>query len=323
MRNIQIKFCTLLSLIILPSLSIATSAPPNNAEVLISAYFKYNIVKEVKKSAEAITATDTAKTEITDTLNSWSKQQQQQIRASLQKQFNDDAKETFSFFVKNYTAAEKDNDLDYLKTLTARLSNSPAPKSFIQLRNIAINQWLKDDINSAGTLLSEIQTWNDLPSSTRSTLSLQDWLERDKNAPPPTPPEPSLANAEPDLPAFVELDEDEGSAMDIYDKLQSKRRAQVLAESQKYMKQIADERKSAEEEYAQRKSAKATKEAAAVKAQAQKLAAAESEVMEQRKHTWTARFSRLATSVVGGTFSAVTGGVGSAAGAAAAQAIFE
>ena len=323
MRNIHIKFCTLLALIILPSLCVATTTSPNNAEVLISSYFKYNIVKEVKKSATGITTSDTAKTQITDTLNSWSKQQQQQIRASLQNQFADKAKENFSSFVKNYTAAEKDNDLTYLKTLTDLLNVSPAPKTFEQLRSIAINQWLKNDINSAGTLLSEIQTWNELPQKTSSTLSLHNWLERDKNTVPPVVPEPSLASAEPDLPDFVELDEDAESSMDIYDKLQNKRRAQVLAESQKYMKQIAEERKSAEEEYAQRKSAKATKEAAAVKSQAQKLAAAESEVMEQRKHTWTARFSRLVTSVAGGTFSAVTGGVGSAAGAAAAQAIFE
>ncbi len=318
----------LLSLLLaIPSLCFATTQinNNNNANVLLSSYFHYNIINEVKKSASNINSDIINKEQIANTLNHWSKEQKKIIKNNLQSQFADDAKETFSFFIKNYTAAENENDTKYLATLTAQLDLSPAPKTFSELRNIAINQWLKDDINNAGSLLSEIQTWNDLTQKNSSTPSLKSWLDRDKTvtSAPQEPPKPSLASAEPDLPEFVELDEEEKSAMDIYDSLQSKRREKALAESQKFMKQIAEERKSAEEEYAQKKSAQADKEAAAVKAHAQKLAAAESEIMEQRKHTWTARVSKLITSVAGGTFSAVTGGVGSAAGAAAAQAIFD
>jgi hypothetical protein len=324
MKNILFRILAVVTFIALQLQGFSTiQNNKSNAETLLSAYFHYNIISEVTKSGNSITTDKNTAQQITETLKNWGKQQKHDIRTDLQNQFADSAKETFSFFIKNYTTAEKNNDLNYLETLTSQLNTSSEITAFTDLRNIVINQWLREDINNAGTLLSEIQTWSDLFRKDSSTPPLNVWLERDKNAPAAVASEPTLATTEPDLPEFVELDDKEENSMDIYDNLQSKRRAQVLEESQKFMKQISEERKATEEEYAQKKAAKATKEAAAVKAHAQKLAAAESEIMEQRKHTWTARVSKLITSVTGGTFSAVTGGVGSAAGAAAAQAIFD
>lgn len=325
MKNIYLKTYTLLSIIILPTLCYAIPQNNNdsNGKVLLSSYFNYNIINEVKNTISSINTPTPAKQQIQRVMNDWAKSQKQNIRINLKKQFAEDAKQTFSFFIKNYTDAENKNDLQYLETLAHQTGITPTPESFTDLRNIVINQWLENDINHAGTLLSEIQTWNELYKKDSSTPQLQSWLDRDKIIAVAPAQKSSLKNREPDLPEFIELDDDDNNAMDIYDNLQSKRREKVLEESQKYMKQIAEERKSAEEEYAQKKSAAANKEAAAVKAHAQKLAAAESEIMEQRKHTWTARVSKLVTSVTGGAFSAVTGGIGSAAGAAAAQAIFE
>jgi hypothetical protein len=82
------------------------------------------------------------------------------------------------------------------------------------------------------------------------------------------------------------------------------------------------ERRAAEDEAAARKLAAAQAEADAVRKQAEKLAAAESEAIEQRRNSWSGRLKSVLTTAIGATSGAFLGNVGSRAGEAAAEALF-
>ena len=312
----------LLTLVVGLPLSAARAA--SNAHVLLKAYFQYEVVRQVADAVDTMTIPAEARQEITAAHMEWQRRQQTAIKTSLEVQMGQEAKANFEFFVAGYTRAEKEVDMSYLAALQGQLALDPAPESFVALRHIVVSSWLADSIRETGEFLSELQTWTDLVESRGLTISLRQWLERNKSLPlPPPTPTQSLAAAEPGLPKFVDTQEGAPGALTTYGALHDKRQQQVLTEAKTYMQQIADERKIVEDEVAQKQSAAAQREAAAINAQAQKLADVESEAMEQRKHTWQARVSKVLTATVGGAFSAVTSGIGGAAGAAAAAAIFD
>jgi hypothetical protein len=105
--------------------------------------------------------------------------------------------------------------------------------------------------------------------------------------------------------------------------MRKKRHDKELAEAQDGMEQIANERKSAEEEYAAKKTSDAQAEAENMKRHADKLASTEQEALEQRKNSWGSRLKSIVGATVSAATGAFTGGVGARAGEEAVNAIFK
>ncbi len=313
----------------LASLARAAPAVPDEA-LLLSAYHQYGFAQAVGEQcaglAEGLAPAQAG--EVKSVASDWVSLQMDGIRSALESRFGDAARDRFEQFVTRFSAALRDEDAEALDAVARAIS--PAGRTAEVLLDFKREALKKSQANAAD-LLGEIQTWADLARRGADVPPLEGWLLRAESPPkpaaPPTPPprrRNPLAEAEA-APVEYAGDagaENEGNALESFAAMRRSRRERALADAQAGMQQIAQERQAAEQEYAARKTAAAQADAEAVKAHAQKLAAAETEALEQRKNSWSSRLKNIVSSTVGAAVGAFTGGVGTEAGQRAAQEIF-
>ena len=206
-----------------------------------------------------------------------------------------------------------------------------APADYAPLRDDVMKNDLPGDIEAAGAFLGNVQTWLGLRKKKGAEAPpLAVWLDRDSKVPPAVAKKPkkkkrrnSLRDAEAAAGTFVEAPDDGGSVLGTFGTARNERRQKALKDAESGMAQVMEERRIADEEYNAKKQAAAAAEAVAMQAQAQKLAAAEQEAVEQDQNSWKTRIKGIVSSAAGAAGSAFLGGVGSRVGEAAAQAVFK
>ena len=206
-----------------------------------------------------------------------------------------------------------------------------APADYAPLRDDVMKNDLPGDIEAAGAFLGNVQTWLGLRKKKGAEAPpLAVWLDRDSKVPPAVAKKPkkkkrrnSLRDAEAEAGTFVEAPDDGGSVLGTFGTARNERRQKALKDAESGMAQVMEERRIADEEYNAKKQAAAAAEAVAMQAQAQKLAAAEQEAVEQDQNSWKTRIKGIVSSAAGAAGSAFLGGVGSRVGEAAAQAVFK
>lgn len=312
----------------------AANGPDNR--ILIESYFRYLLSQQIASQAGGLAADSTAEiqTEVEQAVSQWTGDLMDRVRSSLEQQWKEEAREKFSSFVATYTTAEKDGDISYLRSLAKDTSlSSTMPKNYAEFHGMITAGWMKTDVESGAALLGEIQTWIDVQARNADTPPLSAWLGRHSKmvpvrqpAAPAQRPKPSrrnaLRNAEAPPPEFQGDTSETPAAMDTFAQARQERRQRALEEAQAGMEQVAAERDAAEREYAAKKTAAAQAEAEAVKRQADKLAAAETEALEQRKDSWGNKLKGVLSATVGAAAGAFSGGIGTEAGTRLADAIF-
>lgn len=231
----------------------------------------------------------------------------------------DDAQEAFADFVNAFRAN---------------------PSDYAALRAEVAKVGLADEIAMASKFLGNVQSWLRLREN-GDVPPLQAWLDRDSaseesgngnvgsagdaTAKPKKKKKRKSGNplrdAEADPGEFVEQ-EGGVSALDSFQAARDTLRQKALQESESGMAQVAEERRVADEEHNSKKQARATAEAAALQAQAQKLAAADQEAVQQDLNSWQNRLKGIASTAIGATGNAVLGSVGGRLGQEAADAMF-
>lgn len=214
------------------------------------------------------------------------------------------------------------------------------PTDYAALRAEVAKDGLAGEISEAGKFLGNVQSWLRLREK-GDVPPLQAWLARDSaneelrtengesaGGATPKPKKKKrrksgnpLRDAEADPGEFVEQ-EGEVSALDSFQAARDALRQKALQESESGMAQVAEERRVADEEYNSKKQARAAAEAAALQAQAQKLAASDQEAVQQDLNSWKSRLKGIASSAISATGGAVLGTVGSRIGQEAADAVF-
>ena len=331
-RDLPAVFGVLSAGILCLSLTAAFAARVADDEVLLRSYFRFQIIQQVPKQAETLISglsPDDAK-EVKDAFTAWTSSQTVGIRDALQSRFGENAKARVEQFVSEFTVAESKSDKAFLNTLSKIIGLSePYPLDYSLLRRILMNSWLKEDLQAASKLMSDIQTWLDMKGRVKDLPRLQIWLARDESplAAPPSGPRnaPSLAVAEPQMnPTVSDQTRDETTGvLDTFSNTRRNRREKVVQEAQLGMQQVASERQAAEQEYASKKLSAAQAEAEAIKRQAQTLADVEKDALEQRKNSWNARIKSIVGTTISATTSAFLGGIGAKAAEEAIEAIFE
>lgn len=310
----------------------ASGAGPDRTSIL--AYLRLTLAEQVAAQTPALTRGMPSEraTQVEAAVSAWADGQRQEMRKALESAFGEDARPQFAGAVAAFTASEKAGDATVLESLGAAFDLDPRPASYGELRRAIIARDLKGSMADAADLLAEIQTWSDLAARTKDVPPLRAWLDRDAVAPEKAeaglpaaqPPVRDLAAMEPAMEASSAPGADEtDSPMDDFQKARKARREAALQDAEAGMKQVAAERQAAEEEYGAKKLAAAQAEADAVKKQAERLAAAEKEALDQRQNSWSSRLKSIVGSTLSAAGGAFLGGIGSAAGQEAADALFK
>lgn len=311
-------------------LPLISSAETTADELLLRSYIRYTLATEVHSQARklAAEAKGAQAEQISSLADEWFGEEVDSLRADLEKRFGDNARERFSAFVAEFTAAEKSGDSGYLEQLSRQAGLMEPPSDYKALRRLALERWLKDQFAVGTSLLSEIQTWSELAAKQSDAPTLDAWLERNQAQAAPAPkqvkrPANPLRAAEAKAPAWDDsVVSASGSALDSFAKRRKDRREQAMQTAQAGMQQMSVERQAAEQERAARIAADAQAEAEAMRAHAQKLAAVEAEALKQRENSWGNRIKRIVGSTIGAGVGAFTGGIGTEAGRRAADAVF-
>jgi len=312
----------------LGTLAAGAHTPPTAAGFLLQAYTRFVLAREVQAQAMELARPlpEAEAQAVAAEAKRWMATETDQMRAELAARFGEAARDRFSAFVAEYTAAEKDNDLHYLGRLAGEALLGDTPFEFPAMRRLVLEKWLTQPFADGSRFLGEIQTWSDLRARNPQTPPLADWLARDAApaaAAPAKPPANPLAAAEAEAPAFVApAAEPPANPMDAFAQGRDAKRARALADAQAGMQQMAMERQAAEQEYSAKKLADAQADAEAMRAQAQKIAAVEQEAIDQRANSWMGRLKNIVSATVGAATGAFTGGIGAEAGRQAADAIF-
>lgn len=258
------------------------------------------------------------------------------IRMDLERTFGQTAREIFGTFVEQFSEAEYANDEKFLARtvgLSELWSESP-PQTYTALRTAMIGGVLKVDIAAAGAFLADVQTWLDLRKRNDDVPALRAWLDRGKpvqvvaeveqisETVAPKRQRNPLRAAEAKAQELEDPVDDSGGALEQFGAARTERRRKALEDARAGMQQVAEERRGAEEEVASKKMTAAQAEADAVRKHAEKLASAEGEAIEQRRNSWGNRLKSVLTTTIGATSGAFLGTVGSRAGEAAAEAVF-
>ena len=312
----------------LGAMAAGAQTPTTDVGFLLKAYTRFVLAQEVQAQAQELARPrpEAEVQAITAEAKRWMAEETEQMRAELADRFGQAARDRFSAFVAEYTAAEKDNDLHYLGRLAGNALLGDTPFEFPAMRRLVLEKWLTQPFADGGRFLGEIQTWIDLHARNPQTPPLAAWLAR--NAPaaaaaPAQPPANPLAAAEAEAPAYVApAAEPPANPMDAFAQSREAKRARALEDAQAGMQQMAMERQAAEQEYSAKKLADAQADAEAMRAQSQKIAAVEQEAIDQRANSWMGRLKNIVSATVGAATGAFTGGVGAEAGRQAADAIF-
>ena len=208
------------------------------------------------------------------------------------------------------------------------------PADYAGIRAEVAAGGFETEVDCAGRFLGGVQSWLRLREK-GDVPPLQAWLDRDVDeeggeavAENPRPKKKKkrktgnpLRDSEAAPGEFVEQEEEAG-ALDTFRAARDERRRKAIQEAESGMAQVAEERRVADEEYNAKKQARATAEAAAMQAQAQKLAAADQEAVQQDQNSWKTRLKGIASSAIGATGGALLGSVGTRVGQEAANALF-
>ena len=310
------------------------AAEPQDMRVLLRSYFRFVVAQQIPAQADGLAAeaSDAQRKQVVAALSGWRGQVTESLRHDLQQAFGDEARGRFEQFVGDYTLAEKNGDMAYLKR-TAGLAGFTAtpPATYAELHRRVTTEWLQADLDAGAALLGEVQTWLEVSGRTPDAPALSAWLTRPTQtwAPVARPVmavpsrRQSLRDAEGTSGEFVPPAEAGAGALDTFDQARRERRQRALEESQAAMQQVASEREAAEREVAGRKAAAAQTEAEAVKRYADKLAATETEALEQRKDSWGNKLKGIVSATVGAATGALTSGIGTEAGRRLTDAIFD
>ncbi len=287
------------------------------------------ITAQAKRLAEPLDAQTTV--EVESAVDVFRAEIGESIRTELEGVFGTTARDEFGGFVEAFTQAEVANDLDFLARIVSSAGDwGQVPTTYEALRGAMVQDVLKADIETAGKFLADIQTWLDLRKKSDEVPLLRVWLDRDKPMQPvvqesakPKRKRNPLRDAEASAETFDGSGGDEGSALESFGLARTERRQKALEDARAGMQQVAEERRVAEDEMASKKIAAAQAEGEAVRKQAEKLAASESEAIEQRRNSWSGRLKSILSTTIGATSGAFLGQVGSRAGEAAADAVFK
>lgn len=300
--------------------------------VLLKSVYRLSVVEQIATQAKKLTEQSDAQQsqEVEIAVEEYRSSTGETIRAELEAMFGNSAREEFGGFVEAFSKAEAEKNLEFLARIIGSAGEwSKAPASYVELRRAMVEDVLKEDIAAAGNFLSEIQTWLDLQMKAEDVPKLSDWLSRDNPVKPAveTPAKPKrkqnpLRDAEASAVDYEGGDEDGAGSLESFGAARSERRQKSLEDARAGMQQIAEERRVAEDEVASKKMAAAQAEAEAVRKHAEKLASSESEAIEQRKNSWSGRLKSILSTTIGATSGAFLGNVGSRAGEAAADAVF-
>jgi len=300
--------------------------------MLAKMYVGYFVFQQVTEQATLVAdnARPQDRDEVADAAQKWFGEQMGVMRSDLEKECGSEARARFEQFYEGFSQAEQDGNPAVLEHVSNAFGFEPPPADFVALKKKIVERALGSEISSASDWLGELQTWVDLRRRDPDTPPLEIWMARNEKSPAPIPASMKpkrrsrnpLADAEADLPEFVEDDDEGFSPLDSFDSMREERRQKAMEEAQEGMRQVAEERQAAEEEYAKKKLAAAQAEADAMKRQAEKLAAVEQEALEQRKKSWGNRLKSIVGATLSAGIGAFTGGVGSRAGEEAANAIF-
>ena len=321
----------------------ATTGRQPDAVVLLRSYYRYLITQQVGAQVQTLTAQlpERDGAEVQAAWSIWSGQRMEPVRQELTAQFGEQSRAHFEQFFTAYAEAENKGDPQFFHKLCDELgANQPYPANYMALRQMGLNAWLQPEIQASSKFLAEVQTWLNLKSRTPNMPSLAAWLARDlpttklpphapsNRQPTQRPPPPNvvqqLAGAEATLPEFKpEPETTSANPLDTFIAQRKERRDRVAKEAQDAMASVTAERQQAEQEAASKKQSEAQADAEAVKGQAQRLAQAENDAIEQEKNSWTTKLKGLVGSTITAAGGAFFGSVGSQAGQIAANMIFK
>ena len=312
-------------------LLVITSAMGNPHRILVPALYRLTLSRQVAERVESYRQElpEQLAAEIEAAMVKYRAELAGRIRLSLTEAFGDEAPERFSAFIAKFSQAEHEDDRNYLEALVAALE-LPAqvltPTTFGELQLLYGATVLEGEIESAGRFLGDIESWVVLKGEVEDMPPLQAWLEREvvpeREMEAPTRPHNRLRAAEAKTQPKVLVGEGADDTLDKFGAARSTRRAKALADAQAGMQQVASERAAAEEEAAAKKMAQAQAEAESIRRRAEQLAAVEHEAIEQRRNSWSGRLKAVLTTAISVTSGAFLGNVGSRAGEAAADAVF-
>ena len=300
--------------------------------VLLKSLYRLGVQGQITAQAAHLTDTLDGPTtvEVESAVDGFKAEISETIRGELEGVFGGAAHDEFRGFVEAFTQAEAAKDLAFLERIVKSSGDwKQVPTNYDALRSAMVQDVLKGDISAAGNFLAEIQTWLDLRTKSEEVPALRDWLDRGKPvqtvAIGPAKQKRKrnpLRDAEASAETFEGGGEGESSALENFGSARADRRQKALEDARAGMQQVAEERRVAEEEGASKKIAAAQAESEAVRKHAEKLAASESEAIEQRRNSWSGRLKSVLTTTIGATSGAFLGQVGSRAGEAAADAVF-
>ncbi len=306
--------------------------------LLAKSYLRYLVAKHAFGQAESLSSknsnTDIAN-QISASANKWYQREIVDIRADLTVALGEQAPDQFKTFIARFTEAEEREDSVFLKLIGDSLGLAPSPENYLALRSAAAESLLRSSMDNASEFLTDIQTWLDLAVRRQNPPPLDLWLARNQAETPRSPSERAarpvitkranpLAEAEADPPKRGSVSDDSmGTPLESLASARQDRRDAALADAKAGMEQIAAERRAAEEDAAEKKLARAEAEAEAMKKQAEKLAAAEKEAMEQRRNSWGQRIKGVVCATISAATGAFTGGLGARAADEALNAIFK
>ncbi len=304
--------------------------PPTR--VLLKALFRLSVSDQIASQAAtfASRADEVAAVEIEMAVDSFKAEISERIRTELDEIFGTVARDEFGVFVDRYATAEAEKDLEFLGRLVAMSGEwKQKPETFDQIRQAMVQDVMKDEIAEGSRFLAEIQTWLDVRKKAQDVPNLEVWLKREDSVqsviaqtPKSTRKANPLRDAEAKAKTFEGGDDGEASVLAGFGAARAERRQKALEDARAGMQQVAEERRVAEDEAASKKLAAAQAESEAVRKHAEKLAASESEAIEQRRNSWSSRLKSVLSTTIGATSGAFLGNVGSRAGEAAADAVF-
>ncbi|MCX6996318.1 MAG: hypothetical protein NTV49_04365 [Kiritimatiellaeota bacterium] len=316
----------------------AAGAVVSEAEALLQSVFRMRLVDQLPGQIQPL-LDGLGTGDVTQVKTAYDLRSEGEISATrneLQARFGAASRARYEGFAAALEGAENNKDADFLRQLATTLALEPPPRNYDELHSQCMSLKLAGSLHSASGFLSNLQTWLLLKQRVPNMPPLDAWLTRDQKtattapaAPVAAPPPPrrsaamQLAAAEPALPEYKE---EEGQTNDLLASFSSslkERREATRQQAEKGMQTVTSERERAEQELATRKQAEATGEAEAIKNQAQKLADAETQAIEQRANTWESKLKTVVSSTVGAASGAFFGGLGTQAGEKLTKELFK
>ena len=315
------------------------NAVVSEPEVLLRSVFRMQLVDQLPGQIQPLlSGVSTGEVlQVKVAYDRWTEGEMNSIRNELQPRFGAAARERFEAFSTALANAESSKDAEYLQQLATQLALHPPPRDYDELHHKFTTLKLVDSIHSTSGFMSNLQTWLLLKQRMPNMPPLDAWLTRDQKtaatapaAPVAAPPPPKrstamqLADAEP---AMNEYKEEEGQTNEMllasFSSSLKERRETIRQQAEKGMQTVTSERERAEQDLATRKQAEATAEAEAIKNQAQKLADAETQAIEQRANTWESKLKTVVSSTVSAASGAFFGGLGTQAGEKLSKSLFK